>query len=157
MLLAPVVQERKGEYLKLIEELRGKGYVRARIDGEVVELDDAPKLDLRRKHTIEVVVDRLKVRADIQQRLADSLETALDMGEGMVKVVLLDAGTELMFSARFACPHCGYSVGELEPRLFSFNNPAGACPSCDGLGVANSREAHDRRRMRFRDSFDDGV
>ena len=135
MLLAPVVQERKGEYLKLIEELRGQGYVRARIDGEVVELDHAPKLDLRRKHTIEVVVDRLKVRADIQQRLADSFETALGMGEGLVKIVLLDEGTELMFSARFACPHCGYSVAELEPRLFSFNNPAGACPSCDGLGV----------------------
>jgi excinuclease ABC subunit A len=135
MLLAPVVQERKGEYLKLIEELRGQGYVRARIDGEVVELDAAPKLDLRKKHTIEVVVDRLKVRADIQQRLADSLETALGMGDGLVKIVLLDEGTELLFSARFACPQCGYSVAELEPRLFSFNNPAGACPGCDGLGV----------------------
>jgi excinuclease ABC subunit A len=144
MLLAPVVQERKGEYHKLIEELRGQGYVRARIDGKVVELDTAPKLDLRKKHTIEVVVDRLKVRANIQQRLADSFETALVMGEGLVKVVLLDdqfppgimnEGTELLFSARFACPQCGYSVAELEPRLFSFNNPAGACPSCDGLGV----------------------
>ena len=135
MLLAPVVQDRKGEYLKLIEELRGQGYVRARIDGEVVELDAAPKLDLRKKHTIEVVVDRLRVRADIKQRLADSFETALGMGEGLVKVVLLDDGTELLLSARFACPQCGYSVAELEPRLFSFNNPAGACPSCDGLGV----------------------
>jgi excinuclease ABC subunit A len=135
MLLAPVVQERKGEYLKLIEELRGQGFVRARIDGEVVELDAAPKLDLRKKHSIEVVVDRLKVRADIQQRLADSFETALGMGEGLVKVVVLDEGAELLFSARFACPQCGYSVAELEPRLFSFNNPAGACPSCDGLGV----------------------
>ena len=144
MLLAPVVQERKGEYLKLIEELRSQGYVRARIDGEVVELDDAPKLDLRRKHTIEVVVDRLKVRADIQQRLADSFETALNMGEGAAKIVFIDSqspagvineGTELLFSARFACPQCGYSIAELEPRLFSFNNPAGACPTCDGLGV----------------------
>jgi excinuclease ABC subunit A len=135
MLLAPIVQERKGEYLKLIEELRGQGYVRARIDGEVVELDDAPKLDLRKKHSIEVVVDRLKVRADIQQRLADSFETALAMGEGVAKVALLDEKTELLFSARFACPQCGYSVAELEPRLFSFNNPAGACPGCDGLGV----------------------
>jgi excinuclease ABC subunit A len=135
MLLAPVVQERKGEYLKLIEELRSQGYVRARIDGEVMELDNVPKLDLRKKHTIEVVVDRLKVRPDIQQRLADSFETALGMGEGLVKVVLLDESTELLFSARFACPLCGYSVAELEPRLFSFNNPAGACPSCDGLGV----------------------
>ena len=135
MLLAPAVQERKGEYLKLIEDLRSQGYVRARIDGEVVDLDDAPKLDLRKKHTIEVVIDRLKVRADIQQRLADSFETALAMGEGVAKIVLLDAGTELIFSARFACPQCGYSIAELEPRLFSFNNPAGACPSCDGLGV----------------------
>jgi excinuclease ABC subunit A len=135
MLLAPVVQERKGEYLKLIEELRTQGYVRARIDGEVVELDAAPKLDLRKKHTIEVVVDRLRVRADIKQRLADSFETALGMGEGLVKVVLLDDGSELLLSARFACPLCGYSVAELEPRLFSFNNPAGACPGCDGLGV----------------------
>ncbi len=135
MLLAPVVQERKGEYHKLIEELRSQGYVRARIDGEVVELDSAPKLDLRKKHTIEVVVDRLKVRADIQQRLADSFETALGMGEGLVKVVMLDEKAELLFSARFACPQCGYSVAELEPRLFSFNNPVGACPSCDGLGV----------------------
>ena len=135
MLLAPVVQERKGEYLKLIEELRGQGYVRARIDGEVVELDDAPRLDLRRKHTIEVVIDRLKVRADIQQRLADSFETALNMGEGAAKIAFIDDGTELLFSARFACPQCGYSVAELEPRLFSFNNPAGACPACDGLGV----------------------
>ncbi len=144
MLLAPVVQERKGEYLKLIEELRSQGYVRARIDGAVVELDNVPKLDLRKKHTIEVVVDRLKVRADIQQRLADSFETALAMGEGLVKVVLLDEETELIFSARFACPQCGYSVAELEPRLFSFNNPVGACPSCDGLGV---RQFFDRERI----------
>jgi excinuclease ABC subunit A len=144
MLLAPAVQERKGEYLKLIEELRGQGYVRARIDGEVVELDDAPKLDLRKKHTIEVVIDRLKVRADIQQRLADSFETALAMGEGVAKIVLLDEGTELLFSARFACPQCGYSVAELEPRLFSFNNPAGACPTCDGLGV---RQFFDPQRI----------
>ncbi len=135
MLLAPVVQERKGEYLKLIEELRGQGYVRARIDGEVVELDDAPKLDLRKKHSIEVVVDRIKVRADIQQRLADSFETALAIGDGVAKIVFLDGDSELLFSARFACPLCGYSVAELEPRLFSFNNPAGACPNCDGLGV----------------------
>ncbi|HHM04866.1 MAG TPA: excinuclease ABC subunit UvrA [Gammaproteobacteria bacterium] len=137
MLLAPVVQDRKGEHLKLLDDLRMQGFVRARIDGEVFELDDPPKLDLRRKHSIEVVVDRFKVRPDIQQRLADSVETALRLSEGLVKVAFINAdeGAELLFSSRYACPHCGYSLSELEPRLFSFNNPAGACPDCDGLGV----------------------
>ena len=137
MLLAPVVQERKGEHHKLLEELRAQGYVRARIDGEVAELDAPPKLDLRKKHSIEVVSDRFKVRADVQQRLADSIETALKMSDGVVRVAFIDAPErdELLFSAKFACPICGYSLTELEPRLFSFNNPAGACPTCDGLGV----------------------
>src|SRR3569623_1113106 len=137
MLLAPVVQERKGEHHKLLEELRAQGYVRARIDGEVAELDAPPKLDLRKKHSIEVVIDRFKVRADVQQRLADSIETALKMSDGVVRVAFIDAPErdELLFSAKFACPICGYSLTGLAPRLFSFNNPAGACPTCAGLGV----------------------
>ncbi|WP_440940483.1 excinuclease ABC subunit UvrA [Immundisolibacter sp.] len=137
MLLAPVVSGRKGEHTQLLEGLRGRGYVRARVDGELVELDQAPSLDGKRKHDIEVVVDRLRLRPDAQGRLADSVEAALGLGDGLLKVAFLDESrADLLFSARFACPHCGYSVAELEPRLFSFNNPAGACPECDGLGVA---------------------
>ncbi len=137
MLLAPVVKERKGEHVKLLRELQAQGFVRARINGEVVELDSPPPLDLRRKHTIEVVVDRFKVRADLGLRLAESFETALRLGEGVARVAFLDAPerAELLFSAGYACPVCGYSLSELEPRLFSFNNPVGACPECDGLGV----------------------
>jgi len=138
MLLAPVVQGRKGEHVKLLDELRAQGYLRARIDGTVVELDTPPTLDLRRKHTIEVVVDRFKVRPDLGLRLAESFETALRLANGLAKIAFMDATPEqpeLLFSAGFACPVCGYSLNELEPRLFSFNNPAGACPSCDGLGV----------------------
>ncbi|MBT3025669.1 MAG: excinuclease ABC subunit A [gamma proteobacterium symbiont of Ctena orbiculata] len=136
MLLAPVVQERKGEHHKLLHELHAQGYIRARIDGEVFELDDAPTLELHKKHTIEVVVDRFKVRADLATRLAESLETALNLADGIVRVAWMEGGNEeLLFSSRFACPHCGYSLTELEPRLFSFNNPVGACPTCDGLGV----------------------
>ena len=137
MLLAPVVQERKGEHLKLLEELRAQGFIRARIDGEVVDLDAPPTLDLRRKHTIEVVVDRFKVRPDLGLRLAESFETALRLSEGQARIAFMDQSeqTELIFSAGFACPVCGYSLSELEPRLFSFNNPVGACPECDGLGV----------------------
>lgn len=136
MLLAPVVQARKGEYTKLMEDLRRQGYIRARIDGEVVEIDNAPKLNLHQNHTIEVVVDRLKVRPEIKQRLAESLETVLQLADGIAKVALVDHGNknEQVFSAKFACPICGYSLSELEPRLFSFNSPVGACPSCDGLG-----------------------
>ena len=137
LLLAPVVQERKGEHLELIAELRAQGFVRARIDGQVVELEQAPKLDLRRKHSIEVVVDRFKVRPDVGQRLAESFETALRLADGSARVAYMDEPkrAELVFSAKFACPLCGYSLAELEPRLFSFNNPVGACPACDGLGV----------------------
>jgi len=135
-LLAPVVSGRKGEHLQVIEELRGKGFVRARVDGRYVELDAAPKLDPRRKHSIEAVVDRLKVRTDLQQRLAESFETALRLGEGVARVAFLDdpKREELAFSDKFACRTCGYALPELEPRLFSFNNPHGACPGCDGLG-----------------------
>ncbi|GAB6066824.1 excinuclease ABC subunit UvrA [Methylothermus subterraneus] len=136
MLLAPVVRGRKGEHAKLLAELKGQGFIRARIDGEVYELDDPPKLDLRKKHTIEVVVDRFRVRPDLAQRLAESLETALKLAGGIVTAVAIDdPGKTLTFSDQYACPECGYALEELEPRLFSFNNPKGACPGCDGLGV----------------------
>jgi excinuclease ABC subunit A len=137
MLLAPVVSERKGEYHRLLGELHAQGFIRARIDGELFELDEPPELDLKRKHNIEVVVDRFRVRPDLQLRLAESFETALGLSGGIARVAWLDDPErgELLFSAAFACPVCGYSIQDLEPRLFSFNNPAGACPSCDGLGV----------------------
>ena len=137
MLLAPVVKDRKGEHTKTLENLATQGYIRARIDGEVCDLSDPPKLELQKKHTIEVVIDRFKVREDLSTRLAESFETALGMSGGTAIVADMDdsAAEELLFSANFACPICGYSMSELEPRLFSFNNPAGACPTCDGLGV----------------------
>lgn len=136
MILAPVVRERKGEYVQLLQQLQAQGYVRARIDGELYELDDPPKLALRKKHTIEVVVDRFKVRADLTQRLSESFENALNLADGLVVVAAIDGEfADLIFSSKFACSECGYSLSELEPRLFSFNNPLGACPSCDGLGV----------------------
>lgn len=136
MLLAPVVKERKGEHVKLLESLNAQGFIRARIDGEVCDLSDPPTLELRKKHTIEVVVDRFKVRADLQQRLAESFETALELSGGTATIAAMDGQMEeLIFSANFACPICGYSMQEIEPRLFSFNNPAGACPHCDGLGI----------------------
>ena len=137
MLLAPVVKNRKGEHVKLLDSLAAQGYIRARIDGEICDLSDPPELALQKKHTIEVVVDRFKVRSDLATRLAESFETALELSGGTAVVADMDnpKAEELVFSANFACPHCGYSVSELEPRLFSFNNPAGACPTCDGLGV----------------------
>ncbi|MBD2797337.1 excinuclease ABC subunit UvrA [Xenorhabdus sp. 18] len=137
MLLAPVVKERKGEHAKLLDNLATQGYIRARIDGEVCDLSDPPKLELQKKHTIEVVIDRFKVRADLAQRLAESFETALELSGGTAVIANMDdtSAEELVFSANFACSICGYSMSELEPRLFSFNNPAGACPTCDGLGV----------------------
>ena len=137
MLLAPIVKERKGEHVKTLANLAAQGYIRARIDGEVCDLSDPPTLELQKKHTIEVVVDRLKVRDDLQLRLAESFETALELSGGTVIIAPMIAGEapEQVFSANFACPHCGYSMQELEPRLFSFNNPAGACGTCDGLGV----------------------
>ncbi|MGD9108741.1 MAG: excinuclease ABC subunit UvrA, partial [Gammaproteobacteria bacterium] len=149
MLLAPVVRERKGEYLHLIDELRSKGFMRARVDGEIIELDAMPKLDLQKKHTIEIVVDRIKIRDGLQQRLAESFETALSVANGLASIAFVDDATqkEKLFSAKYACPICDYSIPELEPRLFSFNNPAGACPGCDGLGVQQffdeSRVVHD--------------
>lgn len=137
MLLAPVVKNRKGEHVKILENISAQGYIRARIDGEICDLSDPPKLELQKKHTIEVVVDRFKVRSDLATRLAESFETALELSGGTAIVADMDnpKAEELVFSANFACPHCGYSVPELEPRLFSFNNPAGACPTCDGLGM----------------------
>ncbi|EDP58118.1 excinuclease ABC subunit UvrA [Vibrio sp. AND4] len=136
MLLAPIVKERKGEHVKTLENLAAQGFIRARIDGETCDLSDPPTLELHKKHTIEVVVDRFKVRPDLQQRLAESFETTLELSGGIAVVAPMDGdGEEVIFSANFACPTCGYSMQELEPRLFSFNNPAGACGTCDGLGV----------------------
>jgi excinuclease ABC subunit A len=153
MLLAPVIRERKGEHLAVFDELRAQGFVRARVNGKVYELDDLPKLDKQKKHRIDAVVDRFKVRADMQQRLAESFETALKLADGLALIAPLPAEAdtveqeqdeEIIFSARFACPLCGHSISELEPKLFSFNNPAGACPTCDGLGV---RQFFDAKRL----------
>jgi len=137
MLLAPVVDNRKGEHVRLMADLMAQGFIRARIDGEVYELDQPPALDLRKKHRIDAIVDRIKVKADIRQRLAESFETALRLADGVARIAWMDGrdNEELVFSDRFACNICGYSLVELEPRLFSFNNPSGACPTCDGLGV----------------------
>ncbi len=136
MLLATVVRDRKGEHLHVLEELRASGFVRARIDGIITDLDDAPALDKKKKHRIEVVVDRFKVRKDLGVRLAESFETALALTDGQASISYMEEkGREMSFSARFACPECGHSIDELEPRMFSFNNPAGACSGCDGLGV----------------------
>ena len=139
MLLAPVVNDRKGEFQQLLGELHSQGFIRALIDGQTVELDTPPKLDKRYKHNIDVIVDRVVVRPGNEQRLAESFETALNLADGTANVAILAEDKSiretLLFSSKFACPHCGYSLSELEPRLFSFNNPAGACSSCDGLGV----------------------
>ena len=136
MLLAPIVKDRKGEHLHTINDLLSKGFIRARIDGIVVDLDDAPALEKNKKHTIEVVVDRFKVRSDLQLRLAESFETCLGLSDGIAKVINMDDEDDVhIFSSKFACPVCGYSLTELEPRLFSFNNPNGACQTCDGLGT----------------------
>ena len=146
MLLAPVVRDRKGEHIHVFNELRTGGFIRARVDGLICEIDYPPELDKNKKHSIEVVVDRLRVRPDQSQRLAESFETALHLSEGLAMVANMDAegGEDMVFSALFACPHCGHSIRELEPRLFSFNNPAGACSACDGLGV---REFFDESRV----------
>ncbi|MDR5171799.1 excinuclease ABC subunit UvrA [Methylobacillus flagellatus] len=134
MILAPVVSNRKGEQLDLFEELKAQGFVRVRVDGEIHELDSVPKLAKTVKHNVDVVVDRLKVRADVKQRIAESFETALRLADGKAVALEMDSGKEHLFSAKFSCPVCDYSLAELEPRLFSFNNPMGACPKCDGLG-----------------------
>ncbi|EJY63419.1 excinuclease ABC subunit A [Pseudomonas aeruginosa CIG1] len=147
MLLAPVIRERKGEHLAVFDEMRAQGFVRARVDGKLYELDEVPKLDKQKKHSIDVVVDRFKVRADLQQRLAESFETALSLADGIALVAPMDEDEdveEIIFSARFESPVCGHSISELEPKLFSFNNPAGACPTCDGLGV---KQFFDARRV----------
>ncbi|HSM11673.1 MAG TPA: excinuclease ABC subunit UvrA, partial [Lysobacter sp.] len=138
MLLAPVIRERKGEHAQVFEQLRAQGYVRVRVDGVLHEIDAVPPLALRVKHTIEAVVDRFRPREDLKQRLAESFETALKLGDGMAQVQSLDdaAAPALLFSSKYSCPVCDYSLPELEPRLFSFNSPVGACPTCDGLGVA---------------------
>ncbi|MEK7768883.1 MAG: excinuclease ABC subunit UvrA [Pseudomonadota bacterium] len=134
MILSPLVVGRKGEQMDLFDELRAQGFVRLRINGKVHEIDALPKLQKTKKHTVEVVVDRLKVSADAKQRLAESFETALRHADGRALAVEMDSGHEHLFSAKFSCPVCSYSLPELEPRLFSFNNPMGACPKCDGLG-----------------------
>jgi len=144
MILAPVIAGRKGEQADLLEELRAQGFTRVRIDGTVRELDSAPRLAKNAKHSVDVVVDRLRVRSDARQRLAESLETALRHADGKAVVVEVENGKEHLFSARYSCPACDYSLAELEPRLFSFNNPAGACPRCDGLGTV---EFFDPRRI----------
>jgi len=147
MLLAPVIRERKGEHLAVFDELRAQGFVRARVNGKLYELDELPKLDKQKKHSIDVVVDRFKVRGDLQQRLAESFETALKLADGIALVAPMeddDDAEEMIFSARFACPICGHSISELEPKLFSFNNPAGACPTCDGLGA---KQFFDAKRL----------
>jgi len=155
LLLAPVVQDRKGEYQQLLRALLAQGFIRARIDGAVCELDVPPDIDRKRKHSIEVVVDRIVVRPSDAQRLAESFETALAVADGLALIEVLpdegqNRGTDLLFSARYACPHCGYNLTELEPRLFSFNNPAGACPDCDGLGA---RQFFDPDRVIHDDSL----
>ena len=141
MLLAPVINDRKGEHTQLLEDLKAQGFIRARIDGSVYDLDEAPELDLKKKHTIEVVVDRFKIREDLALRLSESFETALRIADGIAIAVSLEDTTEIVFSERYACKQCGYSLTELEPRIFSFNNPKGACSSCDGLGVRQHFDA----------------
>jgi len=139
MLLAPVVRNRKGEHLQLFDELRAQGFVRARVDGTVYDINEVPELELRKNHTIEVVIDRIKVRPDLKQRLAESFETAITLSDGLAIIAAMEGEEELeekLLSARFSCPYCDYSLQELEPRMFSFNNPNGACPECDGLGIA---------------------
>ncbi|WP_313399342.1 excinuclease ABC subunit UvrA [Stenotrophomonas sp.] len=138
MLLAPVIRERKGEHVQVFDQLRAQGFVRVRVDGELYEIDEVPALTLRQKHTIEAVIDRFRPREDIKQRLAESFETALKLGDGMATVMALDAtdAAPQLFSSKYSCPVCDYALPELEPRLFSFNSPVGACPGCDGLGMA---------------------
>jgi excinuclease ABC subunit A len=139
MLLAPVVRNRKGEHLQLFDELRAQGFVRVRVDGTVYDINEVPELELRKNHSIEVVVDRIKVRADLKQRLAESFETAVTLSDGLAIIAGMDGESDIaekLLSARFSCPYCDYSLQELEPRMFSFNNPNGACPECDGLGIA---------------------
>ena len=142
MILAPMVVNRKGEFVELFHDLQAQGFARVRVDGEIYQLDEVPKLEKNIKHNIDVVIDRIKVRADVQQRLAESFETALQFGDERALALEMDSGKEHWFSARFACPVCSYSLPELEPRLFSFNNPVGSCPTCDGLGSTDFFDEH---------------
>ena len=147
MILAPIVKNRKGSHQKLLQELANEGFLRARIDGDIIYLEELSELDGNKNHTIEIVIDRLKVRQDIASRLSESLETSLNMSSGIALVCPMETDAsfkELTFSAKFSCVHCGYSLNELEPRLFSFNNPAGACETCDGLGV---KDVFDENRV----------
>jgi excinuclease ABC subunit A len=134
MILAPVARDRKGEFVDVFAEMQSQGYVRFRVDGTAYEYDDLPKLKKTEKHNIDVVIDRIKVRADMQQRLAESFEAALRLADGKAIALEMDTAKEHLFSAKFSCPVCDYSLSEMEPRLFSFNSPVGACPTCDGLG-----------------------
>jgi excinuclease ABC subunit A len=146
MVLAPIVRERKGEHLHVFNELRTSGFIRARVDGLVCEIDYPPELEKNKKHSIDVVVDRLKIKDGLQQRLAESFETAIQLADGLAMVSHMEdeKAEDMVFSALFACPKCGHSISELEPRLFSFNNPAGACTSCDGLGL---KQFFDEKRI----------
>ena len=143
-LLAPLVRARKGEHVQTLKQLRDNGYARARIDGEIVDLDEAPALHKHKIHTIEAVVDRFRIRKGLQSRLAESFETALALGQGFASACTLDGPEERLFSSKYCCPECGYSLDEMEPKLFSFNNPAGACSACDGLGI---RQGFDVERL----------
>ncbi len=138
MVLAPIIRDRKGEHLHVFNELRTSGFIRARVDGLVCEIEYPPNLEKNKKHSIDVVIDRLKIKPGLEQRLAESFETAIQLADGLAVVSNMDEDgteTDLVFSSLFACPQCGHSISELEPRLFSFNNPAGACGTCDGLGL----------------------
>lgn len=146
MLLAPVVQSKKGEHKHIIEELIASGFIRAKIDGSILELEEIEKLDKNKKHDIEVVVDRLKIKDDISVRLADSISTCLELSNNLIKIENMDTNEEMLFSTKFACPKCDYNLPELEPKIFSFNNPAGACPSCDGIGI---KEFIDEKKVIF--------
>ncbi|MFZ8957772.1 MAG: excinuclease ABC subunit UvrA, partial [Pseudohongiellaceae bacterium] len=152
MVLAPIIRERKGEHVHVFKELRTSGFIRARVDGLVCEIDYPPELEKNKKHSIDVVVDRLKIKPGLEQRLAESFETAIQLAEGLAMVAHIDDGDqeEMLFSALFACPKCGHSISELEPRLFSFNNPAGACATCDGLGL---KQFFDEQRVITDDSL----
>lgn len=135
IILAPVVSGKKGEHTKLLESLLAQGFIKAQINGETYELEEPPKLSLHKKHNIDIIIDRLKIKSEHKTRLADSIETAINLSNGLLKVNILDTNEELIFSAKFSCPECGYSLTELEPRIFSFNNPKGACSGCDGIGI----------------------
>ena len=135
-MVAPLINNRKGEHVDLIKNIRSRGFIRLRINGEVHDIDELPQIDAKKNNTIEVVVDRFTIKPDIENRLSESLETTLDLSNGIAKIISLDdSSLDILFSNKFACPECGYSIPELEPRTFSFNNPAGACEKCDGLGV----------------------